>query len=387
MIKKVENGYKARVYYKSNGKRTSVNKTFLQRRMAETWERDMKIAIQATGRPFIADVTFTDYFWTWYKTYRQANLAPATIDRYKTIYNVLLSHFAGKLLRDITRMDYQKFLNDYADSHAKASVEKIHHAVKAAITDAVDDDIIKKNFALRITIYGQDSMDPADKYLDMKDTENLMSDLENKIDVYSISYPMIYTALLTGMRLAEVQGLTEHDFFPKFKRIQINKTYNHVHTDPKDPFKPTKNKSSNRIVDIPDVLVNYLNTLIETQHKFNHVDNPHKLLFMNTRGDVPSSNGINKVLANELKHIKAKKIITFHGLRHTHASYLLAKGSKLEYVSKRLGHASIETTMNVYAHMLQETETDEISKAMNFFDKFSKTSESIGAQRIQSLKK
>ena len=44
--------------------------------------------------------------------------------------------------------------------------------------------------------------------------------------------------------------------------------------------------------------------------------------------------------------------IPLHGLRHTHASLLLAAGVPITTVSVRLGHANPTTTMNVYSHCL-----------------------------------
>ena len=44
----------------------------------------------------------------------------------------------------------------------------------------------------------------------------------------------------------------------------------------------------------------------------------------------------------------------FHSLRHTHASILLAAGTPIKYVQDRLGHKNIETTLNVYSHVMEE---------------------------------
>jgi integrase len=50
------------------------------------------------------------------------------------------------------------------------------------------------------------------------------------------------------------------------------------------------------------------------------------------------------------------KPIKFHGLRHTCATLsLLAKGP-VHVVSERLGHRSIKTTMDIYAHVLPDME-------------------------------
>ena len=50
--------------------------------------------------------------------------------------------------------------------------------------------------------------------------------------------------------------------------------------------------------------------------------------------------------------------ITFHGLRHTMATLLLAAGEYPKVVQERLGHRRIETTMNVYAHVLPTMQQD-----------------------------
>ncbi len=49
---------------------------------------------------------------------------------------------------------------------------------------------------------------------------------------------------------------------------------------------------------------------------------------------------------------------TPHGLRHLHASLLLGKGLPLTAVSARLGHASPQITMSIYAHALNEHDAE-----------------------------
>ena len=49
--------------------------------------------------------------------------------------------------------------------------------------------------------------------------------------------------------------------------------------------------------------------------------------------------------------------VTFHALRHTHASQLIATGKvDIVTISKRLGHAEPDTTLRVYAHMFHRSE-------------------------------
>ena len=71
----------------------------------------------------------------------------------------------------------------------------------------------------------------------------------------------------------------------------------------------------------------------------------------------------NKNLKSIAKKAKIAKRLTFHTSRHTFATRALRKGMRIEYVSKLLGHASIEETQ-AYAKIVNE----ELDKAMEVFN-------------------
>ncbi|WP_282803705.1 tyrosine-type recombinase/integrase [Secundilactobacillus kimchicus] len=83
------------------------------------------------------------------------------------------------------------------------------------------------------------------------------------------------------------------------------------------------------------------------------IENPFNLIFLNQYSKVGNSTGANKALHSVLRSIGAKDI-SFHGLRHTHVSYLIYKGVSIYYISSRLGHSNYSTTIQVYSHMLKE---------------------------------
>ena len=58
-------------------------------------------------------------------------------------------------------------------------------------------------------------------------------------------------------------------------------------------------------------------------------------------------------------------VIKIHNLRHSHASLLINQGVSIVAVAKRLGHSSIEQTLNTYAHMMPNEEDDLIKKLQN----------------------
>ena len=64
------------------------------------------------------------------------------------------------------------------------------------------------------------------------------------------------------------------------------------------------------------------------------------------------------------KYIKLSgvKPIRIHDLRHSFASNMIAAGSNIVAVSRYLGHANINITLEVYAHLLKETEEDMVTR-------------------------
>ena len=58
-----------------------------------------------------------------------------------------------------------------------------------------------------------------------------------------------------------------------------------------------------------------------------------------------------------------------HGWRHTHASMLFESGSTMKEAQVRLGHSSIEMTMNIYTHVTDKVKSqtvDKLAKYANF---------------------
>ena len=56
------------------------------------------------------------------------------------------------------------------------------------------------------------------------------------------------------------------------------------------------------------------------------------------------------------------KKIRFHDIRHTHATLLLYKGVDVKTISERLGHADIQTTLDIYADVLKELDINAANK-------------------------
>jgi integrase len=69
--------------------------------------------------------------------------------------------------------------------------------------------------------------------------------------------------------------------------------------------------------------------------------------------------------------------LTFHGLRHCHASLMLASGADLAVVSKLLGHKSITITADIYGHLIGTVASDAVNGAANLIAHTTHTPEGV----------
>jgi len=112
---------------------------------------------------------------------------------------------------------------------------------------------------------------------------------------------------------------------------------------------PPKSRKSKRTVSLPDDVVDALLPLVTRPGT--------ELLFTGANGHrVSHSNFYNRTWAPAVRQFAATtgKRPRIHDLRHSHASWLIAKGQHMETIRDRLGHESIVTTSGTYSHLLPD---------------------------------
>ena len=76
-------------------------------------------------------------------------------------------------------------------------------------------------------------------------------------------------------------------------------------------------------------------------------------------------------LSRLLNHLGLSKT-TFHGLRDNHASFLFSSEKiSIDYISQRLGHSNIQTTMNYYLTLMPEKKHQQDADALDFLNSLS----------------
>jgi integrase len=295
-------------------------------------------------------MTFVEYFEKWVNLYKVGAVRDVTLKKYMLTLS-WLKKLAGDLqLSELNRIVYQEIINKYSENHEKQTVYDFHHHLKSVILDAIDDGLVEKDPTRKVVIKGKQPRKKKIKFLNLFELQKLISDL--KLDDKPNYDWLILLIAKTGMRCSEAVALTPNDFDFNRQYIIVNKTWNY-----KDGggFVPTKNKSSVRNIQIDWQIIGQFSNVIKGLPK----DEP---IFVSK--DKPFYNStLNDIL---VRHCKRQGIpeISVHGLRHTHASILLASGVSIASVSRRLGHSDMATTQKVYLHIIQELDDKDTNTIM-----------------------
>jgi integrase len=123
-------------------------------------------------------------------------------------------------------------------------------------------------------------------------------------------------------------------------------------------FKAPKSKAGRRDITLPDILVSALRDYRKTQLELRLKLGVGKLaddalLFADVEGAPLSRNATSAGWGVFAASIGLPDV-TFHALRHTHASQLIDAGVDIVTISKRLGHAKPDITLRIYAHLFRK---------------------------------
>lgn len=75
------------------------------------------------------------------------------------------------------------------------------------------------------------------------------------------------------------------------------------------------------------------------------------LVFCRPDGSPLDPNVIDRRFGRLVRKVDSIPVIHLHDLRHTHATLLLEDGVDVKTVSERLGHDSVQTTLELYGHV------------------------------------
>lgn len=321
-------------------------------------------------------VLLDDWYQTWMNTYKLPVIRKNTKRHYETIYLKHISPYIGRM-----------YLSELKQIHIKDLVNRLNkqgyqwetqNKVKIMLIDmldrAIENDLILKNPARGVRIPKRNPQIP------------FALTVEQQEEFFRCSMGTFYdnlfrTMVSSGLRAGEICALEESDLDFNGKVIHVSKTllYQKLDGDAKKEFHIENPKTASSKRDVP--MNDYCEQALRRQLILKKIvsnrnikqTNFPGLLFV-TKYNTP----INPVVLNDaiariinevnLQKDESEQLPKFssHAFRHTFATRCFESGIKPKVISKYLGHATVQMTMDLYVHADEQCQALEMQKLKGF---------------------
>jgi integrase len=349
---------------RTDGKRQTRYKSFKGTRR-EAHAELSRLLVQAQTGGFVDPdkLTLAEYARARVAHWRATGIVGAKgAERYSELVEYQLTPFLGTRLLQKFRADDVEVWHTHLltrgrlDGTGGLSTRTVGHAhklLKRVLRDAARSGLVLKNVAAEVK--APKIVAPEMRILSPRQVKDLPAMLAGR-DIWA---PAV-VALFTGMRRGELLALRWPDVDLAGKTIRIHAALEQTVAHG-TRFKDTKTKSGVRVIALPEIVVETLREhhrqQLEMRLALGLGKAPHDALVFPAPGterlwnpDVFS--GLWKDVETELR-----LGVSFHALRHTHASQLIAAGVPITEIAHRLGHASPTTTLSIYAHLFRKDDS------------------------------
>lgn len=318
------------------------SRTFHRKAAAADFAAETEHRIRAGSYvdPAAGRVTVHDYLEQWRG--EQAHHRPSTArnyaDRFRTMVYPYLGHMPLARVKPSTVRSWQRQLVD--KPYAAGNIQVVRGMVAGAFRDAVRDRLLSSSpfDGVKAPEQHKEQVVP----LTVTQVATCANTITHRYQA------LVWTAAGTGMRRSELWGLTVDrvDFLRKTVRVDrqlVGRT-----RDGAPIFGPPKSKAGVRTIPIGHATIDEL-----AAHLAKYPPGPHGLVFT-TRTGRPISPG---TWADAWHRARAAAGMGagdgLHQLRHFYASLLIAAGRPVNEVQERLGHATAQETLDMYAHLFE----------------------------------
>ncbi|MGM0836766.1 MAG: tyrosine-type recombinase/integrase [Bacillota bacterium] len=295
---------------------------------------------------------FDVFFNRWFeRTYRR-NVEVTTAESRRTVADKhILTYFKQMRLSNIDTLAIDEFYEAKVEEGLSPAYIKIMHSIlNQAFKKAVTWKLLKTNPV-------SDASPPSVKTTKVK---ALWTKVETKRFLNLVTERNLETPYLlgifTGMRRGETLGLKWNDIDFESGKVHVQRSLTRTKNDG-IVFKSVKTDSSNRIVMISE----YVSTLLKGHKKkqdliknklgISYIDND--LVNCTFDGKPIEPRNLLRQFHTLIKQANLPKI-TFHDLRHLHATTLMSLGENPKIVADRLGHSRVQVTLDYYSHVSSE---------------------------------
>lgn len=342
--------------------------------------------------------TLKEFADRWFLEFAPQKLQPGTVEAYRREMEKVLPTLGHLKLTDLRPANLNSFFvsmtkdGTRADGkpggYSKATIKKTQDVLSSILRTAAEWEVIEKNPMDKVRSVGEIAAEKIKfftpeqaatflEYLDQPQTVKVKghsrtddTGIDYTVGDYEITrevpeqFRVLYNlAIYTGLRKGELLALEWSDIDFDNNTVKVSKACSLVAGE--QITKCPKTKNSNRTVSIPSFLTRRLKAMkisrIAYRLSLGDYWQGADWLFIQENGKQMNYSTPYQTMVKILKryndsHKDQLPVIPFHGLRHTSATLLIAAKQDVRSVSSRLGHAQTSTTMNIYAHALQEAD-------------------------------
>ena len=349
--------------------RRTTRRGFKTMKEAKQAERNLLLDVEENGLPSnqsdgFRDPTFEELASLWLENYK-TTVKPSTFENVRSkVEKMTEEHFKEMKLKKITVAYCQKIVIELSKSyvlynHYLSVINRIFkYAVLMDILDSNPFDKVIKPKSRQVQRKGNFlTKEELKEFLKLAQTATL-----------SYFFPLVHLMSYTGLRQGEALALKWSDIDFENKKITVNKTA--VRINGKQSLQSPKTKNSKRVISIDPTTISILKSWKKDQIKIyfkngKHFEGDENFIFTNKRGDWVHIHNFIRYFKRFIADHKLKPI-TPHGLRHTHASLLFSAGVEPKNISDRLGHSTVQITLDLYTHITEEQRTDTVDKLLEY---------------------
>ena len=343
------------------GKRPDIS---LREKIAELQRQELLFGNYVGGNYTVIDLVER------YVAQRQG-VCQSTKEGYQTTLNVLKKdRFGKRKIKDIKISDAKMwFIQLQNNGRGYSSIRNIRGVVRPAFQMAVDDDLLLKNpFDFKMdSVIKNDSkkrnavtLDQQEQFLEFVRTDKH----------YSKYYDAVYILFHTGLRISEFCGLTVADIDMTRRNINVNHQLLRL-SNMKYTITDTKTDSGTRVLPMTQDVYECFQRSIKIRKRPKvepMVDKCIGFLCLDKNGMPKVAGEWEKYFKHMVgKYNRTHKVqmpnITPHVCRHTYCTNMARAGVNPKSLQYLMGHAEMDTTMDVYTHFGYEEAKKEVEKA------------------------
>ena len=349
--------------------RRTTRRGFKTMKEAKQAERNLLFDVEENGLPSnqsdgFQDPTFEELAQLWLENYK-TTVKPSTFENVKSkVEKMTEEHFKELKLKKITVAYCQRVVIELSKTYVLYNhyLSVINRIFKYAVLM----DVINSNPFDKVIKPKSRQTQRKGNFLTKGELKEFLK-LAQTATLYYF-FPLVHLMSYTGLRQGEALALKWSDIDFENRKITVDKTA--VRIKERQTLQTPKTKNSKRVISIDPTTLSILKSWKKDQIKIyfkngKHFEGDDNFIFTNQRAEWVHIHNFIRYFNRFIADHKFKPI-TPHGLRHTHASLLFSAGVEPKNISDRLGHSTVQITLDLYTHITEEQRTDTVDKLLEY---------------------